>query len=161
MARNRNDDDDLFLQDLDDLGDDLLGDDSPAPATPAQPSSPATSSEDFFEEVNDVPGQLAVDVFQTKDHVVVRAPVPGVQKGDVDLSLVENTLTIRGSRHSEETVQEGDYFAQELHWGEFSRSIVLPTQVKEEGSDAVLKDGMLTVRIPKAEQDKVKKISIQ
>lgn len=156
MARGRNDDD-LFL---DDLADDLLGDSGSGDDDVQAPAANNTT-EDFFEDVNEVPGQLAVDVYQTKDHVVVRAMVAGVQKGDIDLSLVENTLTIRGSRHTEQTVQEGDYFAQELHWGEFSRSIVLPAQVKEEGAEAELKDGVLTVKIPKAEQDKVKKISIQ
>ncbi|MBI3984264.1 Hsp20/alpha crystallin family protein [Candidatus Microgenomates bacterium] len=155
-------DDDLF-GDLDDLmGDDLMGDDNPA-AT-GQPAAPAaaddTPAEDFFEDTN-VPGQLALDVYQTKESIVIMAPVPGVGKGDVDLSLVDNNLTIRGSRRPPENVAENDYFAQELHWGEFSRSVVLPTQVKEEGAEAVLKDGMLIVRIPKAEQDKVKKIQIQ
>ena len=151
MAKAR-DDDDLFL---DDLGDDLLNDDQPAAK-----SDEGTDRDDFFEDTG-VPGQLAVDVYQTKTDVVVVAPVPGVSKNDVELSLVENALTIRGRRQSVETVQEGDYFAQELHWGEFSRSIVLPTQVKEEGAEAILKDGMLNVRIPKAEQDKVKKIEIR
>lgn len=153
MARGKQDDD-LFLDDLGDnfLDDDTQGDDQNQPAQ--------QESEDFFEDVDNVPGQLAVDVYQTKEDVVVVAPVPGVSKNDVDISLVENTLTIRGSRASERTVQDGDYFAQELHWGEFSRSIILPAQVKEE-AEAVLKDGMLTVTLPKAEQDKVKKIAIK
>ncbi len=151
MAKARNDDD-LFL---DDLGDDLLDDDQPAPA-----ADEGKGRDDFFEDT-DVPGQIAVDVYQTKTDVVVVCPVPGVNKNDVEVSLVENTLTIRGRRQASETIQESDYFAQELHWGEISRSIVLPTQVKEEGAEAVLKDGILSVRIPKAEQDKVKKIEIR
>lgn len=155
MARAKQDDD-LFL---DDLGDNFLDDDSSSSSDDAQPPA-QQASEDFFEDVSDVPGQLAVDVYQTKEDVIVVAPVPGVSKNNIDISLVENTLTIRGSRASERTVQEGDYFAQELHWGEFSRSIILPAQVKEE-ADAVLKDGMLTVTLPKAEQDKVKKIAIK
>jgi HSP20 family protein len=148
VARSKQDDD-LFL---DDLGDNFLDDDSG--------SDDDKSQDDFLEDVDNVPGQLAVDVYQTKDDVVVVAPVPGVSKDNIDISLVENTLTIRGSRQSTNTVQEGDFFAQELHWGEFSRSIILPAQVKEE-AEAVLKDGMLTVRLPKAEQDKVKKITIK
>lgn len=92
---------------------------------------------------------------------MVVAPVPGVSKSDIDLSIVENTLTIRGSRKNERETRESDFFVQECYWGEFSRSIILPVQVKEEGADAELRDGMLTVRIPKAEQDKVKKIAIK
>lgn len=155
----RSDDDDLFL---DSLADDLLvGDDSGAkPSASDDDDSAATTQDDFFTDTA-VPGQLALDVYQTKSEIVIMAPVPGMSKGDVDLSLVENTLTIRGVRRPPENVSEGDYFAQELHWGEVSRQVVLPAQVKEEGSEAVLKDGMLTVHIPKAEQEKVRKIQIQ
>ena len=107
MARGKQDDD-LFLDDLGDnfLDDDAQGDDQNQPAQ--------QQSDDFFEDVDNVPGQLAVDVYQTKEDVVVVAPVPGVSKNDVDISLVENTLTIRGSRASERTIQDGDYFAHEL-----------------------------------------------
>ncbi len=160
MARQQ--DDDLFL---DDLADDLLGDgDDGAPAAaPTNDSgkdTTATTQEDFFADTA-VPGQLALDVFQTKAEIIIMAPVPGVSKNDIDLSLVENSLTIRGTRRPPENVPESDYFAQELHWGEFSRQVILPAQVKEDGAEAILKDGMLTVRIPKAEQEKIKKIEIQ
>lgn len=156
MARSNPDDDrDLFEE----LDDDLLKDeDSSADEVTAQ-AQPA-AQDDFFEDT-DVPGQLAVDVYQTKDSVVVMAPTPGVSKSDIELSLVDNTLTIRGSRSHSETVSDENFFAQELHWGEFSRSIVLPTQVKEEGAEAELRDGMLMVKMPKTEQDKVKKIEIK
>ncbi|MGH9857499.1 MAG: Hsp20/alpha crystallin family protein, partial [Acidobacteriota bacterium] len=133
MARAKQDDDDLFL---DDLGDNFLDDDS-GDSGQGQGQSQGQSAgqapaqtDDFFEET-DVPGQLAVDVYQTKEDVVVVAPVPGVSKNDIDISLVENTLTLRGSRQPGANVPDGDYFAQELHWGEFSRSIILPAQVKE------------------------------
>lgn len=143
-----NRDDDLFT--MDELESDFLeeeteqtGDDKP--------------SEDWL---GDAPGQLAVDVYQTKEDVIVVAPVPGVGKGDIDLSIVESTLTIRGTRKGEEGIRTSDYLVQECYWGEFSRSIILPVQVKEDEAEAELKDGMLTVKIPKTEQDKVKKISI-
>ncbi len=155
------DDDDLFMDQLDD---DFLSDDNDDTKkdedSAASSSSDDSKSDDFFEDT-EVPGQLAVDVYQTKDNIYVVAPVPGVSKGDVDLSIVENTLTIRGSRSSNKEVNEGDYFVQECYWGEFSRSIILPVPVKEEGAEAELRDGMLTVRIPKTEQDKVKKIAIK
>lgn len=147
-ARN---DDDLFMADLEG---DFLND------APEQEQSDEQQNQDDWLEESQVPGQLAVDVFQTKEDIIVVAPVPGVSKGDLDLSMVESTLTIRGTRKEGEKVRTSDYFVQECYWGEFSRSIILPVQVKEEDAEAELKDGMLTVKIPKAEQDKIKKIDI-
>lgn len=153
MARpNPDDDRDLFAE----LDDDLLNDDSGGNA-PADTSSTTSA----FDDDPTVPGQVVVDVYETKNDVVVMAPTPGATKGDIEISLVDNTLTIRGSRRQPEDIPEENYLAHELHWGEFSRQIVLPTQVKEEGAEAVLRDGILTVRLPKAEQDKVKKIDIK
>jgi HSP20 family protein len=157
VAQKTKDDDDLFMDQLDD---DFLNDDDEEDVAVAEEPDNSASSDDFFEDT-EVPGQLAVDVYQTKEDIYVVAPVPGVAKGDIDLSIVENTLTVRGKRSSSREVQEGDYFVQECYWGEFSRSIILPVPVKEERAEAELKDGMLTVRIPKTEQDKVKKIAIK
>jgi len=159
MAQKTKDDDDLFMDQLDD---DFLSEDDAAAAdddSDEEQKPAANSSDDFFEDT-EVPGQLAVDVFQTKENIFVVAPVPGVAKGDIDLSIVENTLTIHGKRSSNREVREDDFFVQECYWGEFSRSIILPVQVKEEEAEAELKDGMLTVRVPKTDQDKVKKIAI-
>ena len=150
MAR-QDDDKDLFEE----LDEDLLKSDDTA-----KDSGTSPAQDDFFQDT-DIPGQLALDVYQTKDEVVVVGPVPGVSKDNIEISLVENTLTIRGSRAQSETIEEENYFAQELHWGEFSRQIVLPEAVKEEGAEAELRDGMLTVRMPKAKQDKVRKIEIK
>ncbi len=157
MVGKRNDDD-LFLDMSDDdlISDDLMGDG--AQATTDDAKTPA--QDDFFEDTV-VPGQAAVYVYETKESIIVMAPMPGVEKGDVDLSLVENTLTIRGDRKKPAGAGEGTVYADELHWGDISRSIVLPVQVREEGSEAVLKDGMLTVTVPKAEQEKIKKIEVQ
>lgn len=154
--------DDLF--DLDELEGDFLDDNpeqSPAPDPQERPEAkPERSDDDWLEDDTSAPGQLAVDVYQTKENIFVVAPVPGVSKSDLDLSIVESTLTIRGSRKEGQEVRKSDYFVQECYWGEFSRSIILPVQVKEEEAEAELKDGMLTVKISKAEQDKVKKINI-
>lgn len=155
--------DDLF--DLDELEGDFLSDNSEpnqSPEPEVNNPEPATNSNDndWLEEDTSAPGQLAVDVYQTKEYIFVVAPVPGVSKADLDLSIVESTLTVRGSRKEGQEVRKSDYFVQECYWGEFSRSIILPVQVKEEEAEAELKDGMLTVKISKAEQDKVKKINI-
>lgn len=147
-ARN---DDDLFMADLEGG---FLDD------APEQEQANEQQPQDDWLEESQVPGQLAVDVYQTKEDIIVVAPVPGVSKADLDLSMVESTLTVRGTRKEGEKIRTSDYFVQECYWGEFSRSIILPVQVKEEEAEAELKDGMLTVKIPKAEQDKIKKINI-
>lgn len=152
--------DDLFMDELegDFLDDDNRSDQAVSDAQ-QQKQQDEDTSDDWLAEA-EVPGQLAVDVYQTKEDIYVVAPVPGVSKADLDLSIVESTLTVRGARKESEKVRTSDYFVQECYWGEFSRSIILPVEVKEEEAEAELKDGMLTVRIPKAEQDKVKKIDI-
>lgn len=152
--------DDLFM---DELEGDFLDDDNRSDQAVSDAQQPKQQDEDTSDDwlaEAEVPGQLAVDVYQTKEDIYVVAPVPGVSKADLDLSIVESTLTVRGARKESEKVRTSDYFVQECYWGEFSRSIILPVEVKEEEAEAELKDGMLTVRIPKAEQDKVKKIDI-
>jgi HSP20 family protein len=144
----------------DDLFDDALDDDFLSDDDDTTTSTSAPVQDDFFEDT-EVPGQLAVDVYQTDDAITVVAPVPGVSKSDIELSIVENTLTIQGKRHANKEIKTSDYFVQECYWGEFSRSIILPVQIKEEEAEAELKDGMLSVKVPKAAQEKVKKITIK
>ncbi len=113
------------------------------------------------EEWEDEPaGQLAVDVYETKEKLVVKGRVAGVNKADLDVSISDNTLTVRGtlSAGNEDNVE--NYFLQECYWGEFSRSIVLPVPVKEEEIEALLKDGVLTISFAKVKQDTVKKIEV-
>ena len=147
-------------QPKDDLFDDALDDDFLSDNDDTSVTASVPVQDDFFEDTQ-VPGQLAVDVYQTEDAITVVAPVPGVSKNDIELSIVENTLTIQGKRHADKELKTTDYFVQECYWGEFSRSIILPIQIREEEAEAELKDGMLTVKIPKAAQEKVKKIIIK
>lgn len=114
------------------------------------------------DEWNDEPvaGQLAVDVYETKEKLVVKGRVAGVNKSDLDVSISDNTLTIRGTLNAGNEDGVENYFLQECYWGEFSRSIVLPVPVKEDEIEAVLKDGVLTVSFAKVKQDTVKKIQV-
>jgi HSP20 family protein len=159
MAR-RNRDDDLLLEE-DELTAAFLGDEAALPADePAgQPAAPAAAEEEWDEE-EAVPGQLAVDVYETKEKLVVKARTAGVNKNDLDVSISDNQLTVRGtlSSGSEDGVE--NYFLQECYWGEFSRSIALPVPVKEDEIEAVLKDGVLTISFVKVQQDTVKKIQV-
>lgn len=157
MAR-RNRDDDLLLEE-DELTAAFLGDDDLA--TPAETSQPqSTPSADEWDEDESVPGQLAVDVYETREKLVVKARTAGVNKHDLDVSISDNQLTIRGTLSAglEEGVE--NYFLQECYWGEFSRTIALPVPVKEEEIEAVLKDGVLTISFGKVKQDTIKKIQV-
>ncbi len=154
MAR-RSQDDDLLTED--EITAAFLSDDMPADDSPAQPAK----DDDWDENTEEpAPGQLAVDVYETKEKLIVKARTAGVRKDDLDVNIADNTLSIRGtlSAGTEEEVE--NYFVQECYWGEFSRSIVLPVPVKEEAIEAVLKDGVLTISFSKVKQDTVKKIQV-
>ena len=157
MAR-RNRDDDLLLEE-DELTAAFLGDETALPAEPAQPAD-APVAEDEWDEDDNVPGQLAVDVYETRDKLVVKARTAGVNKNDLDVSISDNQLTIRGTLSSGTEDGVENYFLQECYWGEFSRSIALPVPVKEDEIEAVLKDGVLTISFTKLKQDTVKKIQV-
>jgi HSP20 family protein len=145
------------------LGEDegLMGGPSPVSAADEPiAAATATSQVDEWEEEDAVPGQLAVDVYETKERLVVKARTAGVNKSDLDVSIADNTLSIRGTLSA--GVDDGveNYFVQECYWGEFSRSIALPVPVKEDEIEAVLKDGVLTISFTKVKQDTVKKIQV-
>ncbi len=161
MAR-RNRDDDLLLEE-DELTAAFLSDEGTVPAVPAD-NDDAVSVDTSHDEWNDdeavLPGQLAVDVYETKEKLVVKARTAGVNRGDLDVSIADNTLSIRGTLSAGNEDMVENYFVQECYWGEFSRSIALPVPVKEEEIEAVLKDGVLTVSFTKVKQDTVKKIQV-
>ena len=148
----------------------LMGDDITAAflsedeevAQPEEETAPAaaTPQADEWDEEEAIAGQLAVDVYETKEKLVVKGRVAGVNKSELDVSISDNTLTVKGtlSAGTEDDVE--NYFLQECYWGEFSRSIVLPVPVKEEEIEAVLKDGVLTISFAKVKQDTVKKIQV-
>lgn len=159
MARRNSGDDDLLMEE-DELTAAFLGDDDSAAAVdPAAAAQPAVAS-DEWDESEDLPGQLAVDVYETREKLVVKARTAGVNKSDLDVSISDNTLSIRGTLSAGNEDDVENYFVQECYWGEFSRSIALPVPVKEEEIEAVLKDGVLTISFAKVKQDTVKKIQV-
>lgn len=104
-------------------------------------------------------GQLSVDVYGAPGEIIVKSTIAGVKAEDIDISINNDMLTIRGERHQEKEDEGQDYFYQECYWGGFSRSIILPEEVDSEGIKASLKNGVLTVRLPKAK--KTKNISVK
>lgn len=105
--------------------------------------------EEEWDDTEDLPGQLAVDVYETADKLIIKARTAGIERKDLDVSINDNILTISGVLNSGEDDKATQWHIQECYWGEFSRTIALPVQVKETGVEAVLKDGVLTVSFEK------------
>ena len=118
-----------------------------------------SANEDWMGE-GEFEGQLAVDVYQTKETVVIKAPIAGVRPDYIDVAISEDVVTIRGDRKDEKAVEKEHYYVQERLWGSFSRSVILPTSTIADKAVANLKDGVLTIEIPKVAQNKVKKIHV-
>jgi HSP20 family protein len=108
-----------------------------------------------------VAGTLAVDMYETDEDVVVKASVPGIDPEDLDISITGDTLTIRGESRAEEEIEEADYIYRERRYGAFSRSLTIPTSVEADEADADFEDGILTLRLPKAEEVKPKAIKVK
>ena len=105
--------------------------------------------------------ELAVDVYQTKDEVIIKALVAGVLPSNLDISLTRDMLTIKGARQSEKEEVDDNYFQRELYWGEFSRTILLPEEVDVENAQASEKHGILMVRLPKIDKKKAAKLKVK
>jgi HSP20 family protein len=103
----------------------------------------------------------AVDVFEEKDDVVVKAEIPGLSKEDIGVDINGSTLTIRGTKKREEKINEDDYSYNERAYGTFSRSIELPAEVKDAEVKAVFKNGVLEIRLPKTEASKKKVVKVK
>jgi len=167
MARTTSDD--LLMED--DLAAAFLGGDDELMAPLDAPESseaepiaetPSESVEDEWETTDDFPGQLAVDVYETADKLVVKARTAGISKSDLDVSMDNNILTISGVLSGGEEEKTTRWHIQECYWGEFSRSIALPVPVREDADSvkAELKDGVLTITFDKEKTEAPKKIAI-
>ncbi len=117
-----------------------------------------TGGEDWL---NDFEGQLNIDMYQTKDNVIIKSTIAGVRPEDIDITVANDMVTIKGSRRKEETVSEDDYFYQECYWGNFARSVIIPVDIDSEKIEADLKAGILTIIIPKAAKAKTKKVKVK
>jgi HSP20 family protein len=106
-------------------------------------------------------GQLTIDVYQTDDDIVIKSAVAGVEEKDLDITINNDMVTIRGRREPEEKVKSQDYYYQECYWGAFSRSVILPTEIEADKANASLKNGILTIRLPKITRTRTKKVKVK
>lgn len=156
MARGQKQNDDLLMED--ELAAAFLTDDTST--TDAGVDDSQQVSDDSWEEDEAMPGQLAVDVYETDDRLVIKARTAGVNKSDLDVSISDGILTISGTLSSGDDSAAQQWHIQECYWGEFSRTLALPVPVKEDEVEAVLKDGVLSVSFTKVKQEQARKIEI-
>lgn len=131
----------------------------PVRATPSTSTRNESISAWTEEESED--GELTVDVYQTPSEIVIKTMVAGVRPEDLDITITRDMVTIKGKRETEKTVSDDDYFHQELFWGSFSRTIMLPAEVEVEESEAVEKHGLLIIRLPKIDRHKQARLKVK
>jgi HSP20 family protein len=108
----------------------------------------------------DSEGQLTIDVYQTPSHIIIKSTIAGVSAEDLDITITNDMVTIRGKREKDEEITAEDYYYQECYWGAFSRSVILPVDIEADRAEAALKNGILTIKLPKVEKVKTKKIKV-
>ena len=113
---------------------------------------------DWIEEEE---GQLTVDVLQTPNEIIIQSIVAGVKPENIDIDITREMITIRGERERSHKVDNDNYFYQELYWGGFSRSILLPEEIDTEGAEAKIEDGLLTIHLPKLDKHRASKLKVK
>ncbi len=110
---------------------------------------------------NDSEGELAIDMYQTPNEIIVKSMIAGVKPEDIDISITRDMVTIKGKREESHDYSHDDFFHKELYWGTFSRSIVLPQEVEVEGAEATNRNGLLTIKLPKLDKNKQAKVKVR
>lgn len=125
-----------------------------------QIGSEPKQNQSWMEEDSDE-GELMVDVYQTDTDIVIQTMVAGVSPSDLDISISKEMVTIKGCREEPEQVHEENYFHQELYWGSFSRTILLPQEVESEEAEAREKNGLLIIHLPKIDRERTKQLKVK
>src|ERR1035437_6927526 len=106
-------------------------------------------------------GQLAIDMYQTPSDIVVKTMIAGVKQEDLDVSITRDMVIIKGRRDETNDTVGNDYFHKELYWGSFSRTIILPQEIDVDDSEALNKNGLLTITMPKIDKNRQAKLKIR
>lgn len=105
-------------------------------------------------------GQLTIDVFESPTEIVIKSTIAGVNAENLDIDIKEDIVTIRGFRKKDEEIADESYLYQECYWGAFSRTVILPDTIDVQRSRATLKNGILTIRLPKLRQNTATRVAI-
>lgn len=130
------------------------------PAKKVEPEIEEPEKDWLDEAEGEEEGQLTIDVYQTDAEIVIKSTIAGVNPEDIDVSISNDMVTIRGKRVKDEQIEAENYYYQELYWGGFSRSVILPVEVNADKAKASIKNGILTIALPKSEKIKTKKIKV-
>lgn len=120
-----------------------------------------SEEKDWLDEAEGEEGQLTIDVYQTDSDIVIKSTIAGVNPEDIDISITNDMVTIKGKRIKDQQITTENYYYQELYWGSFSRSVILPVEVDADRAKAGIKNGILTIKLPKSEKVKTKKITVK
>lgn len=120
---------------------------------------PVPEPEAWLEEEEE--GQLAIDAYQDADSIIIKAPIAGVSVEDLEISITDEVVTIKGTRKNDVDIERGDYLVQECYWGSFARSYILPVSVDAAKAEATLRSGILTIQIPKQEKTKTRILKVE
>lgn len=126
-----------------------------------QRGAPQDASQHPSQVEEESEGQLAVDVYQTPNDIVVQTMVAGVRPEDISITIARDMITVRGRREENKAISDENYFSRELYWGTFSRTILLPQEIDPEGADATERHGLLMIRLPKLDKDRKTTIKIK
>jgi HSP20 family protein len=132
-----------------------------SPRMPGEKPLPVASVTPMTVVEEEEAGELAVDVYQTSSHIIIKAMIAGVRPEDLDVSITRDMVTIRGKRERHTEGSSGDFFFQELYWGAFARSITLPQEVEIEEAEATEKHGLLIIRLPKLDKGRQAKLKVK
>ncbi|MFW5885327.1 MAG: Hsp20/alpha crystallin family protein [Patescibacteria group bacterium] len=113
------------------------------------------------EQTVDSEGQLTIDVYQNDKEIVIKSTIAGVKPEDLDVNINDEMVTIKGKRDQGEEVDPENYYYQECYWGPFSRTIILPVEIVTDKAEALMKNGILTIKLPKAEVTKTRKLQVR
>ena len=106
-------------------------------------------------------GQLTVDVYQTDKEIIIQSAIAGIEPENLDITIENDLVIIRGNRERKFIEEKKNYFYQECYWGRFSREIILPAEVDGSRAKATMEKGVLTIRMPKIEREKKRKIAVR
>ena len=137
----------------DELDDDL---DADAPQEQVREGAWQDKSPEAQEE-----GELPIDMYQTGEHVVIRALIAGVSPDDLDIAITRDMVTIKGAREEEREAADEDYYHRELYWGGFSRTILLPEEILIDEAEAKEKHGLLEIILPKVDKDRSTRLKVK
>ena len=115
----------------------------------------------WIEKETEPEGELTVDVYQTPESIIIKSMIAGVRPEDLDISITRDQVTIHGKREEERIARDEDYFARELYWGAFTRSIQLPEEIDVDEAEAIEKHGLLILKLPKLDKRKQSKLKVK